>query len=176
MKQVVIVGAGYGGLTCALRLARRARRHVEVTLVNATNRFVERIRLHQLAAAQRSPDHDLGRMLRGTGVRLHVGRATAIDLQRRTLRVGDDELRWDTLVLALGSRVDLDSVPGTREHAYALDGTRAEELAQTLAALRGKRPRARAGRHRAPALAVVALSRRRQRPSCAPRDSRRARP
>jgi NADH dehydrogenase FAD-containing subunit len=49
--RIVVLGAGYAGLGAAKRAARRLPR-AQVTLVNATDRFVERVRLHQLAAGQ----------------------------------------------------------------------------------------------------------------------------
>src|SRR5436190_17728486 len=82
--RVVILGAGYAGLLCALRLRRRAGRHgARITLINARPDLVERIRLHQLAAGQEVPSRPLAGLLEGTGIELRVGRATAIDLDRR---------------------------------------------------------------------------------------------
>ena len=51
--RIVIAGAGYAGLSCALRLARRAPAGTSITLVSATDRFIERIRLHQRAFRER---------------------------------------------------------------------------------------------------------------------------
>lgn len=55
--EVVVLGGGYAGVMAANRLTRR--RDVVVTLVNAREEFVERIRLHQLTVgnrdARRSP-------------------------------------------------------------------------------------------------------------------------
>lgn len=141
MERVVILGAGYGGLTCALRLANITRGRLDITLVDASDRLVERIRLHQEAATQRPRTHELRELVRGTGVRLEIGRATAIDLAGRTVTVGGEELRWDKLVLALGSRVDVDSLPGVREHAHTLDSDRAADLGRAIAALDGRRGR-----------------------------------
>lgn len=139
---IVIVGAGYAGVTCAVRLARKRHgRPARITLVNATDRFVERIRLHEQAAGRRPPEHDLRRLLRGTGVALHVGTATAIDLEGQTVSVGEERLRWDRLVLALGSRTDTGGVPGIREHAFTLDPSGAAALAAripTIAARGGR--------------------------------------
>src|SRR5579863_9430378 len=50
IPHVVVVGAGYSGLMAALHLAGRTRRQrVSITLFNASDQFIERIRLHQLA-------------------------------------------------------------------------------------------------------------------------------
>jgi NADH dehydrogenase FAD-containing subunit len=84
---------------------------------------VERPRLHQVAAGQRVTGPDLGGLLAGTGAELLLGRATEIDLARRTVLVdapGPVRVPYDTLVYALGSTIDLDAVPGVREHCHAL--------------------------------------------------------
>lgn len=127
---IVIVGAGYAGVTCAVRLARKIRgKPARITLVNPSDRFVERIRLHEQAAGRRPPEHELRGLLRGTGVALHVGWATAIDLEDRTVTVGAERLSWDRLVLALGSRTDTSGASGIREHAFTLDPASTAALA-----------------------------------------------
>ncbi|GAA3242741.1 NAD(P)/FAD-dependent oxidoreductase [Nonomuraea helvata] len=120
---IVVLGAGYAGLGAAKRAAWRLRRaDVRVTLVNATDRFVERVRLHQLAAGQRLPDLPLAGLLAGTGIELVVARVIGIDLEARTVRLdaAPYDLSYDVLVYALGSAAELDAVPGVREHAYTL--------------------------------------------------------
>lgn len=134
--RIVILGAGYAGVTCAVRLARKRRgRPAEITLVNGTDRLVERIRLHEQAAGRRPPEHELRGLLRGTGVALHVGYATSIDLEGHTVTVGDERLRWDRLVLALGSHTDVEGVPGIREHALTLDAASTARLAARVPAV-----------------------------------------
>jgi NADH:ubiquinone reductase (H+-translocating) len=139
--RIVIAGAGYGGLSCALRLARRVPRGTSVTLVSATDRFVERIRLHQRVTGQNIGEWSLPALIRGTGIELRVGMIERLDHGRRTLTVGDERIEFDTLVLALGSHVDVDSVKGVREHAMAVEfGSvpRIHEALQKLAARSGK--------------------------------------
>lgn len=143
---VVILGAGYAGIIAAIRLARRSRGTARVTLVSATDRFVERIRLHERGAGRSSPARAIASILRGTGVKLVIGCALAIDERARTVTVGhiDDadaiveaRLPWDRLVLALGSRPDA-SFPGVREHAFVLDSAGADALAARLRGLSGR--------------------------------------
>ncbi|MFH8978781.1 NAD(P)/FAD-dependent oxidoreductase [Streptomyces sp. NPDC017890] len=121
--RVVVVGAGYAGLLAAKRLAHKLRRSdVTVTLVNASDQFVERVRLHQLAAGQRLAELSLGQQLSGASVQLVVARVTAIDTAARTLcmDVAPGVIGYDTLVYAVGSRGRLDDVPGVVEHAYTV--------------------------------------------------------
>ncbi|MEU9889008.1 FAD-dependent oxidoreductase [Sphaerisporangium sp. NPDC051011] len=133
---IVVLGAGYSGLVAAKLVAGHGAR---VTLVNARDRFTERVRLHQLAAGENLRDLPLRDLLAGTAVDLVVGRVTGIDAGDRAVRLdgGAPDIRYDVLVYALGSRTDLDTVPGAAEHAHAVSGPdQAERLRGRLAEAR----------------------------------------
>lgn len=100
--KVVVLGGGYAGIICALRLARRG---VDVTLVNASDRFVERIRLHEAAVGRSRKIRSVARFVAGTNVELVIGRAARVDGGVATLDDGR-ALPFDHLVLALGSRFE----------------------------------------------------------------------
>ncbi|MCQ0007527.1 NAD(P)/FAD-dependent oxidoreductase [Actinomadura madurae] len=122
---VLVIGGGYAGLLAAKRIARQVRRdEVRVTLVNDHENFVERIRLHQMATGQRLPTRTLAGMVRGTGVRVVVGEVVALDRRARQVRLRTEErsrvIGYDTLVYALGSGADTETVPGVADHAYSL--------------------------------------------------------
>lgn len=112
-RRVVVMGAGYAGLTAARRLQRLLRgQDGEVVLVNRSNRFVERIRLHQVAAGQ------VVAQRRIEGVELVTGDVVGLDLARGQITLGNGRaVGYDRLVYALGSDGDLDRVPGARSHA-----------------------------------------------------------
>ncbi|MBK1786288.1 NAD(P)/FAD-dependent oxidoreductase [Prauserella cavernicola] len=135
-QRIIVLGAGYAGLTAANRLARRLR-GVEMTLVNDRPTFVERVRLHQVAAGQRPKEHLLADRVRD-GIGLSIGRVTAIDPDRHEVRLGDDVLGYDTLVYALGSTA---SVPERARAALTVagaeDSTEAGKRIADLAAERG---------------------------------------
>ncbi|MBA9002230.1 NAD(P)/FAD-dependent oxidoreductase [Thermomonospora cellulosilytica] len=123
--RVVVLGAGYTGMLAAIRLARRTRRmDVRITVVNPSERFTERLRMHQVAAGQELAEHRITDLLAGTGVTFVRGTATAIDPEGRTVVVDDGAvtLGYDTLVYALGSSADTGGVPGADVHAFTLDG------------------------------------------------------
>jgi NADH dehydrogenase len=124
--RIVVLGAGYTGLMCAIRAARRTRRTgARVTLVNPSGHFVERLRMHQVAAGQQLVDRQLPELLDGTGVEFIRGWASGIDPMRREVRVdtadGERRLGYDTLVYALGSVADTTTVAGVEAHAYTLN-------------------------------------------------------
>ncbi|MER6621525.1 FAD-dependent oxidoreductase [Streptomyces sp. NPDC000931] len=124
--RIIVLGAGYAGAVAAGRLAKRLRREdVAITLVNAEPDFVERVRMHQLAAGQELRPRPLGEMFAGTGVEPVVAKVTGVDADRRTVTVTDDtggtrRLTYDTLVYALGSGWDTHGVPGVAEHAHEI--------------------------------------------------------
>ncbi|MEU0337226.1 FAD-dependent oxidoreductase [Streptomyces sp. NPDC006193] len=144
--RIIVLGAGYTGAIAAGRLARRLRpEDVAITLVNAEPDFVERIRLHQLAAGERLEPRPLDRMFAGTGVALRIAEVTGVDAERRTVTVvdadGAEELGYDTLVYALGSAWDDQGVPGAAEHAHEIAGrSGALRLRERLARLDAGQP------------------------------------
>jgi NADH dehydrogenase FAD-containing subunit len=123
--RIVVIGAGYTGVFCAVRLARRTRgTGVEITLVNPSGRFVERLRMHQLAAGQELGEHRITELLAGTGVAFVRGSVRAVDPEARSITVhgsGTTTLPYDTLVYALGSSTDTAAVPGADTDAFTLD-------------------------------------------------------
>ncbi|GAA1307705.1 NAD(P)/FAD-dependent oxidoreductase [Saccharothrix xinjiangensis] len=125
--RIIVLGAGYAGGYAAGQLARRLHPDdVEVTVVNAEPDFVERMRLHQLAAGRELRRHGLAELFAGTGIRLRLARVTAVDAERRAVTVTDgagvDRLDYDTLLYALGSTVADHGVPGVAEHAFHVAG------------------------------------------------------
>jgi NADH dehydrogenase len=131
MYEILVLGAGYAGTMTAVSLAGRTRDRddVHITLVNATERFTERLRLHQVAAGEELADLRLPKLLEGSGIDLVIGWVTGIDADRRTIRVDDErELHYDTLVYALGGVADTSAVPGADVHAYTLNSAHDAEL------------------------------------------------
>ncbi|TCP46738.1 NADH dehydrogenase FAD-containing subunit [Tamaricihabitans halophyticus] len=125
--RIVVLGAGYSGLVAAQLVARHADTHV--TLVNANEWFVERVRLHQVAAGQQVRRKQIAQLLGDAPVELVIDRAVAIDAAARAVRLaGGDQLEYDMLVYAIGSQSDVDSVPGVAEHAYPVAGVGEADL------------------------------------------------
>ena len=137
--RVVVVGAGYAGILAANRiqasLTAAETRRVRVTMVNPTAEFIERVRLHEVAAGSRATAAvPLGDVLHER-VEVLVGTVRQIDAPGRTLSVvtptGETAERYDTLIYAVGSQAAL-GVPGAGEFAHLLgnaDGAQAARRA-----------------------------------------------
>jgi NADH:ubiquinone reductase (H+-translocating) len=119
---VVIVGGGFGGASAARRLEQLIpRQAARLVLVNDVNFLLYTPFLPEAAAGTLEPRHvvtPLRDMLKRTYLRL--GAVTGHDPASRTLQLTShedevDELRYDQLLLALGSVSRLLPVPGLEE-------------------------------------------------------------
>jgi NADH dehydrogenase/putative oxidoreductase len=104
LPRVVIVGAGFGGLTCAAELKRTP---VSVTLIDRHNYHLFQPLLYQVATAALAPG-DIATTVRGLfrehfNTRVVLGEVSAVDTGRREVLVGDKRLPYDYLVLASGA-------------------------------------------------------------------------
>jgi NADH dehydrogenase len=120
--EVVVVGAGFGGLN-VVRALRDA--DVNVTLVDANNFHLFQPLLYQVATAGLDAD-DIAYPVRGTlrrqrNARFRLGRVTGVDFAARAVTLRDGaELHYDVLVLAIGAVSASFGVPGVEEHALEL--------------------------------------------------------
>ncbi|GAA0466486.1 oxidoreductase [Paractinoplanes deccanensis] len=124
---ILILGAGYAGLAATTNLAGRLRRRddVRITLVNAEERFTERLRLHMTAAGRATAELSIPELLKDSRVRFVRGRVTG--LADGVASVDGEPLPYDKLVFALGSAVE------APDHTYTLNSwTEARALPQRL--------------------------------------------
>jgi NADH:ubiquinone reductase (H+-translocating) len=129
---IVVIGGGYAGTLAANHL--RLRADVEITLVNPRPVFVERIRLHQLAAGSGTAAVDYGTLL-GEGIQLVVDSVERINSTDRMIELTSGAvLDYDYLIYAVGSTGMVpDAVLGAREFAYPIaEFEHAERLRDAL--------------------------------------------
>src|SRR2546426_8610191 len=103
--KVIIVGGGFGGLACAVKLDRRP---VDVLLLDGRNYHLFTPLLYQVATALLNPS-DIAyplrrRFRRSLNVRFRQALVAWVDFRAKTVRIRDGEdIRYDYLVLATGS-------------------------------------------------------------------------
>jgi NADH dehydrogenase len=129
---ILILGGGFGGVYAALRLqkllaAKLAKREVDIILVSRDNFFLFTPMLHEVAASDLEITNivnPLRKLLQRTEV--IIGQATRIDLPNQSVSIKrgqknqSDELRYDHLVLALGSHTNYFNLPGLKEFSVAM--------------------------------------------------------
>ena len=100
---VVIIGGGFAGLKAA-KMLRRA--DVRITLIDRRNHHVFQPLLYQVATAVLNPSDiaaPIRRIVRGKNVTVLLGEVTAIDLAEKKVRLGDDAIPYDYVIVATGS-------------------------------------------------------------------------
>src|SRR5713101_3887223 len=144
--RILVLGAGVAGLLFTLRLAGKvAREPVQITLVDESDTFMVRPRLHEFATNQHVFRRSFSQILRKTQVQFLQGRVTSLDPGQHRITVQDQqqqhELEYDYLVYALGSMTDRQSVPGVAQYAYSLSARgplSAAALRETLPAVQAR--------------------------------------
>jgi NADH dehydrogenase len=126
---IVILGGGFAGLYAALELEKTfaTDSDVQITLVNRENFFLFTPMLHEVAAG----DLDLTNIVNPVRKLLKQtvfleGQVDEIDLQERRVFVShgldghSHEIRFDQIVLALGSTTQYFGLPGVEENALTM--------------------------------------------------------
>ncbi len=101
---LVIIGAGFGGLTAAKTLAKAP---VDITIIDKRNYHLFQPLLYQVATADLSPA-DVAWPIRHIfasqpNVRVLLGKVTDIDVAERRVKAGALELGYDCLIVASGA-------------------------------------------------------------------------
>ncbi len=118
--RVVILGAGFGGLTAARAMAKDA----DVTLVDRHNFQTFLPLLYQVSTAGLAADHvvhPIRGALRKSGVKFRMGSPLSVDHKNKTVKLDSSEvLEFDHLVVALGSATADFGVPGVAEYGMGM--------------------------------------------------------
>ncbi len=137
---LVVLGAGYAGLTVAEEVHRRSRGSVPVVLVDRHPVHVLRTELYEVGEIARASG-DVGRWLvplakvfDRTSIRLRQGTVQAIDLARSAVQVDGQELGYRALAICLGNVANYYGVPGAAENTESV--YRLTAAARTASALR----------------------------------------
>ncbi len=135
--QIVVVGGGAGGLELVARLGRKfGRESFDIILLERNRTHIWKPLLHEVAAG--SLDANLDEVgyrahCRRWGYRFFFGSLREIDRERREIVIaplidedgselmGEHRIRYDYLVLALGSASNDFGIPGVKEHSIFLD-------------------------------------------------------
>ncbi len=118
--KVVILGGGFGGLVAARSLAKSA----DVVLVDRHNFQTFLPLLYQVSTAGLAADHvayPIRGALRKTDVKFRMGSPISIDHKNQEVKLDSSEtLKFDHLVVALGSTTADFGIPGVKEFTLGM--------------------------------------------------------
>lgn len=129
---IVIVGAGFGGLACALNLAKRFKNNpgVRVTLVDRRDFHLFAPNLYEVATAEeeftsvkdlkKSVALPIADIIKGKAINFVRGEFMAADQKEKVIILKNRKIFYDFLVLALGSETDYFNIPGAKDFAFPL--------------------------------------------------------
>jgi NADH dehydrogenase len=127
--KIVILGGGFAGVSAALHLERAMsrQRNIEIVLISDENFMVFTPMLPEVPSSSIEAKHIVS-PLRAFFRKVQVQNRTvqAVDLEKRVIVAAHcpvcepSELRFDHLVLALGSRTHTYGVPGIAVHAFPM--------------------------------------------------------
>ncbi|MFN0024581.1 MAG: NAD(P)/FAD-dependent oxidoreductase [Parvularculaceae bacterium] len=135
--QIVVVGGGAGGLELAARLGKKfGRERYDIILVEKNPTHIWKPLLHEVAAGSLDANLDeVGYRGHGyiCGYRFFLGAMQGVDRERREVIVaplvdengseimGEHRIRYDYLVIAVGSVANDFGVPGVKQHCMFLE-------------------------------------------------------
>jgi NADH dehydrogenase len=118
--KVVILGGGFGGLAAARALYKSA----EVTVVDRHNFQTFLPLLYQVSTAGLAADHvayPIRGALRKTNIKFRMGSPISVDHKNNEVKLDSSEvLKFDHLIVALGSVSADFGIPGVNEHALGM--------------------------------------------------------
>ncbi|MGA1248099.1 MAG: NAD(P)/FAD-dependent oxidoreductase [Candidatus Nanopelagicales bacterium] len=117
---VVILGAGFGGLTAA----RSLQKYADVTLIDKHNFQTFLPLLYQVATAGLAADHvayPIRGALRKTNIKFKMGEPKSLDSSTNTITFQDNStITYDQLVVALGSTTADFGIQGVAQFAFGM--------------------------------------------------------
>jgi len=121
LPHIVIVGAGFGGLETAQRLAGAP---VQITLIDRHNYHLFQPLLYQIAIAGLVPSqiaYPLRTIFRRQkNLTFQMGEVSAVDFEARYVRTNGSVIAYDYLVLAVGGRTNFFGMNAVEEHGFQL--------------------------------------------------------
>jgi NADH dehydrogenase len=123
IPQVVVIGAGFGGLSTTRALAKAP---VHVVLIDRNNYHLFQPLLYQVATAGLAPEdiaHPIRRIFRNQkNLDFHLADVSQVDLDARQVLTSEGTLPYDFIVLAVGGQTNFYGMEQVKKSAFELKG------------------------------------------------------
>ena len=125
--RIVILGAGYGGLYTALKLERflrkRKSQNHEILLIDKNEYHQLKTELHEATAGKKTFEVvtiPLRKLLEHKQISFLQAEIIHMDFLQKTVETAQGQVKYDKLVVALGSQTEFFGIPGLKPHALTL--------------------------------------------------------
>ncbi|SEO71932.1 NADH dehydrogenase [Amphibacillus marinus] len=143
MTNIVIIGAGYAGFTCTLRLQKLLKKeNVSVTLINQHDYHYQTTWLHRHAVGiydHTKTTFPIADYIDADRVQFVQDRVVKLNADEKLIETINGKYGYDYLVVALGSEIDSFQIPGLEQYAHSITTIKAadrfyQDLVQVLRA------------------------------------------
>lgn len=123
-QKIVIIGAGFAGLNLIKHIDRNK---FDVVMIDRHNYHSFPPLFYQIASSGLDPAsicfplrRELFRRMKGEGITLVMGNASSVDVNRKVVRVDDREVKYDKLVIGIGTTNNFFNMPELVEDVFTL--------------------------------------------------------
>ncbi len=146
-KRIIILGAGFGGLRTAMILGRNVGKDHEIILIDKNRYHTFHALMYEAATTPQNIANHLDlynvityfidNIIDGKRVKFIKADVTGVDTSEGNIHFNDrDPLKYDFLVVALGSESNFFNIPGLKENALEMKSfINALEIRDTISAL-----------------------------------------
>lgn len=125
-QNIVVVGAGYAGVSATKFLAKKLKKNsdVEITLIDRHSYHTMMTELHEVAGGRVEPEaiqYDLQRLFsRKKNVNLVTDTVTGIDKENKIVKTNLGSYPFDQLIIGMGGEPNDFGTPGVKENGFTL--------------------------------------------------------
>jgi sulfide:quinone oxidoreductase len=139
-SHVVILGGGIGGVVAANTLRELLPQQYKITVIDRSPSQILGSTLLGVMIGDREPQNILNPLshLRNKGIEFVEGVVTEINPETKTVKIGNQEIHSDSLIISLGAELIPENIPGLTEgghNLYTLTGS--QTIAKNLNAFQG---------------------------------------
>ncbi|MEK9147554.1 MAG: NAD(P)/FAD-dependent oxidoreductase [Patescibacteria group bacterium] len=133
MKKIVVLGAGFGGIKCAITLEKLAKKNnlpVKIILIEKNRYHTFIPALYEIASASpRVSEYALynrsniliKNIVKNKKIDFIKGEVSEINCKKNSIKLEDcEEISFDYLVIAIGSQTNFYDIPGIKEYSLKL--------------------------------------------------------
>ena len=124
-NKILVLGAGYGGVHAAKKLAKKYKKNndVEITLIDKNPYHTLMTELHEVAGGRVHPESvqvELCKIFGKTKVNVVTDLIEKVDTDKKLVKTTHGEFSYDYLIVGTGSEPAFFGVPGVKENGFTL--------------------------------------------------------